>query len=56
MTELRSLTQKHGDAMEVFVLKKLAKDRAYREFEVAQREVSYLEDEIRSLKWEQQVV
>lgn len=52
MTEIQQLAQKHGEAMEAFVLKKLAKDRANREFEIAQREVSYIESELRELKWE----
>lgn len=52
-TELRTLTQKLGDAMDVFILAKIKKDRANRDFEIAQREVSYLEDEIRQIKWEQ---
>lgn len=52
MTEIQSLTQKLGSAMDVFILAKLNKDRANKAFEIAQREVSYLEDELRQLKWE----
>lgn len=50
--ELQTLTQKLGSAMDIFIVAKLNKDRANKAFEIAQREVSYLEDELRQLKWE----
>lgn len=52
-TEIQSLTQKLGAAMDKFIIAKIQKDRANNEFAIIQREVSYLEDELRQLKWEQ---
>ncbi len=54
--ELVKINDKYLKAMDIFILAKLKKDRANREFEIAQREVTYLEAELREIKWEQLVV
>lgn len=56
MTEIQSLTLKLGEAMDKFVLAKLAKDRANLEFQRLQRDVTQIEEELRDIKWSQLTV